>query len=286
MTFVERYSSALDKCSIVDPETEPFRSKYEAKKIFEELKTIDSIVPISLDLRDDFESLNLFNNDRNKFVDLILDFHIASIENETEEKTSAEIRLRSILSTIDSVICHPLILNLALNVLNQLILIRTSYDQYAEAIELAKKAEEIYQKSSSRKIRSFDEIFGLKSRQSDFEETFTHTLFYLAQIYGKLDEKNQSARYCRMTLERQLKTQKFLPMDWATNCATLSQYYMTKHDYPTARHCLICADAMLKRVENVEFYAERHASFERCWIKYAVNLLSKSKTKGSNLGQR
>ena len=27
-------------------------------------------------------------------------------------------------------------------------------------------------------------------------------------------------------------------MDWALNCATLSQYYITQDDYTQARHCL------------------------------------------------
>ena len=280
MTFVERYALAVDKCSIVDPETEPYRSKYEAKKIFEDLKIDESLNKIPETLIEEFQSLNLFNDDENKYkklIDLILEFHLASIENETEERSSAEIRLHSILSSIESVVPHPLILVLVLNIYNQLILIRTSYEQYTEAIDLARKAEEIYLKSSSMKKYSFEEIFGsTDSSRSDFEQIYTHTLFFLAQIYGKLDEKQQSARYCRMTLERQLTTKTYSPIDWATNCATLSQYYMTKHDYPTARYCLICADTMLNRVEH-EDLAERRASFQRCWIKYAVNLLSKSK---------
>jgi hypothetical protein len=68
----------------------------------------------------------------------------------------------------------------------------------------------------------------------------------------------------------------FDPLDWATNCATLSQYYITNHDYATARYCLMCADKMLENVKKSdEKLPERIASFKRCWIKYSVNLLSK-----------
>ena len=50
---------------------------------------------------------------------------------------------------------------------------------------------------------------------------------------------------------------------------------MTNHDYATSRHCLMCADKMLENVQSDDKLDERKASFKRCWVKYAVNLLSK-----------
>jgi hypothetical protein len=37
----------------------------------------------------------------------------------------------------------------------------------------------------------------------------------------------------------------------------------------------MCADQMLENVKFDEKLIERQASFHRCWIKYAINLLSK-----------
>ncbi len=115
----------------------------------------------------------------------------------------------------------------------------------------------------------------INNRREEFEQIYTHTLFYLAQIYAKLNDKDQSANYCRLTLERQYNSKHFDQLDWATNCATLSQYYMTNHDYATSRYCLMCADKILENVQLDEKLPERIASFQRCWIKYSINLLSK-----------
>ena len=329
MTFLERYLAAVEKCYVQclnDPEEEPYRSKYESRKSFEELREVDIDEESDL-IQREFETLDLVQNENKlKFITttsaeetsgqvagdvhrssvvvsvskkhrflirLLLDYHIATIYSDTEERSEGEARLRDILVSIESGLPHPLLSALALNLLNQLVLIRTSYEQYNDAIELAQRTEKVYQSSSPplepyrlRELIQIDSATSNGERREEFEQTYTHTLFYLAQIYAKLHEKDQSAMYCRLTLERQLtlfhqKSAHFDALDWATNCATLSQYYMSNHDYATARHCMMCADLMLDHVhlspsEPVdEKLAERTASFKRCWVKYAVNLLSK-----------
>ncbi len=68
MTFLERYLTAIDKCyvqSLNDPETEPYKSKYEARKIFEELLKED----INEESQKEFENLDLIEEDEKlKFV--------------------------------------------------------------------------------------------------------------------------------------------------------------------------------------------------------------------------
>jgi hypothetical protein len=325
MTFLERYLTAIDKCyvqSLNDPETEPYKSKYEARKIFEELleENVDEQSDI---LQKEFQTLDLIEDDKRKFVminsdqqakessgkyiltptvnrfflvskkhhyliHLLLDYHISTIYSDTEERGEGESRLRVILKSLEQALNHPLTCSLSLNLFNQLILIRTSYEQYNDAIEIAKQAENLYNQSALiepyllRELIHIDSSIQSIERREEFEQIYTHTLFYLAQIYAKLNQKDESANYCRLTLERQLSifnrdknNKHFDPLDWATNAATLSQYYMTNHDYATARHCLICADKMIGNVESDDKLDERKASFERCWVKYAVNLLSK-----------
>ena len=311
MTLLERYLTAIDKCYVQclnDPETEPYKSKYEARKLFEEL--YESEIPDESDiLEKELQTLELIEeNNQFKFIliqsdeqtkelsaskkhryliRLLLDYHIGAIYSDTEEKGDGESRLRLVLNSIEQAVHHPLLCSLGLNLFNQLIIIRTSYEQYNDTIELAQKAENLYKQSTKiepyllREMIEIDSSISTIDRHEEFEQIYTHTLFYLAQIYGKLDQKDQSANYCRLTLERQLSmfhgddSKHFDPLDWATNCATLSQYYMTNHDYATARYCLMCADQMLENVKFDEKLAERRASFQRCWIKYAINLLSK-----------
>ncbi|CAF4832555.1 unnamed protein product [Rotaria sp. Silwood1] len=71
MTFLERYLIAIDKCyvqSLNDPETEPFKSKYEARKIFEELhqETFNEESDIMIK---EFQTLDLIEEDNKlKFI--------------------------------------------------------------------------------------------------------------------------------------------------------------------------------------------------------------------------
>jgi len=75
-------------------------------------------------------------------------------------------------------------------------------------------------------------------RERAFSATFTHTLYYLAQVNTALGHSETGGMYCHTTLRRQLETEQYDPVDWAVNCATLSQYYITQGNYMLARHCL------------------------------------------------
>ena len=71
MKLLERYLAAIDKCyiqSLNDPETEPYKSKYEARKLFEELYD-ENINEESDIIRKEFETLDLIkDNGKLKFI--------------------------------------------------------------------------------------------------------------------------------------------------------------------------------------------------------------------------
>ena len=77
-----------------------------------------------------------------------------------------------------------------------------------------------------------------EERESRFENLHTHTLYYISQVYKNLGEDKKSSIYCHNTLRRQLLTKLYDPVDWAVNCATLSQYHLARENYKCARHCL------------------------------------------------
>lgn len=89
-----------------------------------------------------------------------------------------------------------------------------------------------------RLFRSEDNFHSDHEREQAFSATFTHTLYYLAQVNAALGHSKIGAMYCHTTLRRQLETEQYDPVDWAVNCATLSQYYITQGNYILARHCL------------------------------------------------
>jgi hypothetical protein len=48
--------------------------------------------------------------------------------------------------------------------------------------------------------------------EREFERAHTHTLFYLAQCYGMLENKAKAAEYCHNTLRRQLAAHEYDPL--------------------------------------------------------------------------
>uniref|UniRef100_A0A7N8WUZ8 KIF-binding protein n=1 Tax=Mastacembelus armatus TaxID=205130 RepID=A0A7N8WUZ8_9TELE len=122
---------------------------------------------------------------------------------------------------------------------------------------------------------------------------YTHTMYYLAQVYRNLGQTERAATYCHCTLQRQLQLNQFSPMEWALNAATLSQYYITKGRYMEGRHCLSAATvisglagevpcepaAQESETENEhwEQLRQKGAEIARCWIKYCLNLLQDAK---------
>lgn len=57
------------------------------------------------------------------------------------------------------------------------------------------------------------------------EDTYTLTLFYLAQAYTKLELKDKAAESCGRTLQRQHTTGKYELKEFVTNLIGLAEYY-------------------------------------------------------------
>ena len=124
-----------------------------------------------------------------------------------------------------------------------------------------------------------------------------------------MDQKEKSAYYCQMTLQRQIDEHNekitpennitseniqtvfnqqpqekvtLNPLDLATHAGALSQFYVTEEDFATARHCLCCADAILEKLnetDNNEKLKEQTQSIKRCWGKYSIEILKTAKSK-------
>ncbi len=138
-----------------------------------------------------------------------------------------------------------------------------------------------------------DEAAKTKKRSTQFEDTYTHTLYFLAQVYGKMEDKTKSAEYCHTTLQRQLDHMTYKPVEWALNAATLSQYYIGEEDFPMARHCLAAASVVVKEAgepkplsaEDVDSAEESEnekllravVDIKRCWSKYGLALMELSR---------
>lgn len=354
--------------SLKDPEEEPYKTKYESRKILINLlEELDGQISYLIDDKSDFlqsdEQSHLLNqyetfysnieqltqekfskSSKSFLIEKLIEFNLAKNYIDTEETESGEKILSKLVKELDELNpktpveeYNPLFYNLKLSSFNELVFVWSSRNNYKKCLNLIQTIEEIYECYKLKSVQNLlpnDQVkfetvpfdpselininkkLTLKKRHDNFEALYTHSIFFFAQIYGKLDEKERSAFYCQLTLQRQIDEHNevidslkgnpdeyeeimksknldeqpqervlFNPLDWATHAAALSQYYVCEYDFATARHCLCCAEAILNKLnssdikENQEKLREQIASIRRCWAKYAIELLKTSRSK-------
>lgn len=98
------------------------------------------------------------------------------------------------------------------------------------------------------------------SVKRDFESAYTHNLFYLAQAYGHLGDSVKSGQYCHETLERQLASgfakNETNAIDWIKNCVGISDFFQVMGMFQKCSLALLSARAVLDTARaNSELYA-------------------------------
>lgn len=295
----ERYKEARrlsEEDAREDPETEPFKSKYIARNILSELKA-----KVAAFQDDDISSEKL------KILMSALDYQIGQNYIETEELSTGEEHIERCIKTLEEYRLDRRCCSLYLHALNELGILWSKRGDSEKALGFLQDAERLYHSFNEDKGGAPFEVHELfypednfKSdleREKEFSATFTHTLYYLAQVNAARGNSEKGAMYCHTTLLRQLETEQYDPVDWALNCATLSQYYITQGNYMLSRHCLACAshvfagaeesspqevvseDDSQEERERKERIPQRKADISRCWSKYCLDLLKSSRDK-------
>ncbi|XP_032456540.1 KIF-binding protein [Nasonia vitripennis] len=293
-----RVRKLLDEESKNDPETEPYKSKYAAMEILKNMKNL---------LLNSVDNAKQQENEVTSLLAVVyLNQGIVAIE--TEELKSGQDYLMNCIDTLNKTEIRSDTVLPMISALNQLGILWSKRDQAAKAKEYLEKAEKVYKdyknsKDSSAPV-SMSSLFGLGDPSEPppaeiLEKLHTLTLYYLAQIYGSLDDLIKSAVYCHMTLKRQLEMNDFDSIDWALNAATLSQFFMEKGGYTQARHHLASATYILRKYEDTlkemssktpeddsereildskwETFKHRSADIARCWAKYGILMMMASK---------
>lgn len=163
----------------------------------------------------------------------MFEFNLAKNYAETEEIESGAKLFAQLVQQLDTLtlnkhleqVYNPLIFNLKLNCFMELIIIWSIRSDFKKCLKLLAQIDEayaIYKQDSNKnyliidddnyKTMPFDptELISIDTRltneirRNNFESVYTHCLFYSAQVYAKLDDKEKSAYYCQMTLQRQL----------------------------------------------------------------------------------
>lgn len=222
---------------------------------------------------------------------------------DTEELSAGQEHLMNCMKLLERCRVSPENVSLFIHVRNQLGILWAGRDETETAQGFLETAEFIYQRymkedgtpptDITEYFTTEEKLLTHQERTKRFEFAYTHTMYYLAQVYKNLGETERAATYCHSTLQRQLQLNQFNPMEWALNAATLSQYYITKGQYMEGRHCLSAASVIAglagevpseeaakeseTESERREKLRQQRADIARCWIKYCLNLLQDAK---------
>uniref|UniRef100_A0A3Q3X6D3 KIF-binding protein n=1 Tax=Mola mola TaxID=94237 RepID=A0A3Q3X6D3_MOLML len=309
-----------------DPENDPFRSKYKARELLREiycsLKSFEAgeceeesegesgeqrpTEPFVDGQRDDL-FVQGFSGDSPAGLRAAklgaVEYYLGVNHVDTEELSAGQEHLMNCLKQLEKCKVSSENVSLFIHVRNQLGILWAGRDETETAQGFLETAESIYQlymKEDGSPPTDMTEYFTTKEkllthqeRTKRFEFAYTHTMYYLAQVYKNLGDTERAATYCHSTLQRQLQSNQFNPMEWALNAASLSQYYITKGRYMEGRHCLSAAlvvsglagevpsEAAAQESETEserrEKLRQERAEISRCWIKYCLNLLQDAK---------
>ncbi|XP_029901685.1 KIF-binding protein [Myripristis murdjan] len=314
-----------------DPANDPFRSKYKARELLREiycaLKSFETTEgenesgdqrpteqPVDGEREDGFG--RGFNGDSPAGLRAAklgaVEYYLGVNHIETEELSAGQEHLMNCMKQLEKCSVSSENVSLYIHVRNQLGILWAGRDETEKAQGFLETAESIYQrymKEEGSPPMDMTEYFTTEENQlthqertKRFELAYTHTMYYLAQVYKNLGEIERAATYCHSTLQRQLLLNQYNPLEWALNAATLSQYYITKGRYMEGRHCLSAATVIAGLAGEVPSEAaaqesetererrdqlrQKRAEIARCWIKYCLNLLQDAeKLLQDNIGE-
>lgn len=128
--------------------------------------------------------------------------------------------------------------------LNNIGLVKSQRDLPKEAYGRLRESFNMYKKATKLKASGALELD--EEKWSSIEDAHTHCLYYLAQVYGQLQKADESAKFCQMTLVRQVTHKTFVKRDWITNAIGLAIYFSSNRRFQQAHHCLTAAQSMLE----------------------------------------
>lgn len=271
-----------------DVESEPFRSLYAARELLSAMRARLEQSAAELCSRDERVAVQAC-------LELAMGINYINSEETSSGRHSLELCVEQCRSVADEEkIAFPLAV-----ALSQLGVLSGNSGENQSALELLLQVKELHSTYQGHSYPPVDsewltgEAKSEWEREVAFEDVYTHTLFYLAQVYGHLDQPKLSAEHCHTTLVRQLETKRYDSVEWSLNCATLSQYFINVHNFPQARHCLASAATVLQHFsadnagsadqEMRERLVQVEADIARCWLKYCLAVLSLSEEASENV---
>jgi hypothetical protein len=134
----------------------------------------------------------------------------------------------------------------ALKCLNMMGILWAGRARVRKSFIYLRAAKDLYERIKS----SAKDYSDLKaSHLKDLENTYTHSLFYLAQAYGHIGDAEKSSACCHETLQRQHDaglTTASSKLEWAKNCAAMADFYISSLMYRRASMALLSAECIVR----------------------------------------
>uniref|UniRef100_A0A8C9I2F7 KIF-binding protein n=1 Tax=Piliocolobus tephrosceles TaxID=591936 RepID=A0A8C9I2F7_9PRIM len=292
----EKFQAALTLSRVElqkNPEKEPYKSKYSARALLEEVKALLGPASEDEDERPEAEDGPVAGDHAlglpaevvepegpvaQRAVRLaVIEFHLGVNHIDTEELSAGEEHLVKCLRLLRRY--------------------RLSHDCISLYIQAQVGCPPL---DPTERFLPEEEKLTEQERSKRFEKVYTHNLYYLAQVYQHLEMFEKAAHYCHSTLKRQLEHNAYHPIEWAINAATLSQFYINKLCFMEARHCLSAANVIFGQTGKIsatedtpeaegevpELYHQRKGEIARCWIKYCLTLMQNAQlSMQDNIGE-
>ncbi|XP_069835215.1 KIF-binding protein isoform X2 [Dendropsophus ebraccatus] len=310
----QRAITASEVESKTDPETEPYRSKYRARELLREVRAL--LGPGAEEESGEGQAGSQEDEgDEGRLLAArlaVIEFRLGVNHTETEEMSAGEEHLVKGVRLLERYRLSHDCVSVYIQGQNNLGILWADRGEIIIAQTYLESAESLYchyMKKIGKPPLDPDEHFTPEEqrlteqeRAKRFERVYTHTLYYLAQVYKHLKQDEKAAQYCHTTLQRQLEYDGYNPVEWAINAATLSQYYLGKQCYMEARHCLAAANVIFSKAgqipspgaakeneaeqERLDNLRQKKAEIARCWVKYCLNLLADARKKlEDNIGE-
>ncbi|XP_022170242.1 protein KBP homolog [Myzus persicae] len=171
-------------------------------------------------------------------------------------------------------------------------------ENHEEALKYLHEAESVYQKyneeilgpaTTASKLLSNCPKRRMITSKNPLISARLFTLFYIVEVYKNLGMVSDGLISTHLTLKLQLENNLYLqsPLDWALSSALVANLLIDQNAYKQARHHLAAASTFMEKIipnkyvnlYNSETYKQYSADIARCWVRYGLRLLKKSKTR-------
>ena len=260
--FITSLAEAIDLFNSAPAQEErPFEEKYKSREILQQLLKGPELASMEKEAA-------------GRLAKMVVDMLLGENLMETEEITPGCDKYKEVYQQYEngafSDSCDGKLADMfRMKVLNSVGYSYVNADQTAEGLELFLKALDVYEKAKDKpeegvpppqteEQRFVAELLRTVLKAESLQKLSTMTYFFMAQTYAKLGDKHKAARYCGLTLERQLiELERGNATDWnerefVNNSIGLAQYYTENAYFRQAKIILVEALRLIGNENNAD----------------------------------